>query len=182
MQMVSIARAFPCAGGARAVFSTRRLSGKENRLKILCVVPTLICAMATSAVQVSSASTATADALPPPPSNMLVQVATQESSAQDSNARASASGTWLMTWTNKKGEIRHATLHIQQEGETLSGMANVQGSPIKGTLSLTGNVRGNQIVLSVKVYWHHASFTGTVEGSKMSGSTHDGKPWLAARE
>ena len=154
----------------------------ENRLKILCAVPTLICAMATSAVQVSTEPTATADALTPPPSNMLVQVATQESSAQDSNATASASGTWLMTWTNKRGEIRHATLHIQQEGETLSGTANVQGGPVNGTFRLTGNVRGNRVVLSVKVYWHHALFTGTVDGGKMSGSTHDGKPWVAAHE
>jgi hypothetical protein len=148
----------------------------------LCVVPTLVCAVATFAAQVSSVPTGTADALTSPSSNMLVQVATQESSAQDSNATASASGIWRMTWTNEKGDIRHATLHIQQKGDALSGTANLQGGPINGTFRLTGNVRGNRIVLSVKVYWHHASFTGTVDGNKMSGSTHDGTPWLAAHE
>jgi hypothetical protein len=145
-------------------------------MKLLCVVPTVVCAMATMAAQVKSAPMATADALTPAASNTLVQVTTQES-----NATASASGIWLMTWTNEKGDTRHATLHIQQEGEALSGAADVQGGPRNGTFRLTGNVRGNRIVLSVKVYWHRASFTGTVDGSKMSGSTHDGRPWLATK-
>jgi hypothetical protein len=138
--------------------------------------------MATVAAQATSVPTATADALTPPFSNKFAQVAPQESTAQDSSTTASASGIWLMTWTNEKGDIRHATLHIQQKGEALSGTADVQGSPINGTFRLTGNVRGNRIVLSVKAYWHHASFPGTVDGNKMSGSTHDGKPWSAAHE
>ena len=87
-------------------------------MKLLCVVPTVVCAMATMAAQVKSTPMATAGALTPAASNTLVQVATQES-----NATASASGIWLMTWTNEKGDTRHATLHIQQEGEALSGAA-----------------------------------------------------------
>ena len=146
-------------------------------MKLLCVVPTLICAMATIAAQVKSAPMATVDALTPVQSNTLAQVAMQES-----NATASASGIWLMTWTNEKGDTRHATLDIRQEGEALSGTANLQGGPMTGTFRLSGNVRGNRIVFSVKACWHHASFTGTVDGSKMSGSTHDGKPWLAAQQ
>ena len=151
-------------------------------MKLLCAVPTVVCAMATIAAQVNSAPSTTADALTPSGSNTLARVATQESSAQESNATASASGIWLMTWTNEKGDTRHATLDIQQEGEALSGTANLQGGPINGAFGLTGTVRGNRIVLSVKAYWHHASFTGTVDGSKMSGSTHDGRPWSAAHE
>ena len=150
-------------------------------MKLLWLVPILVCAMATIVAQVNSATTKTVDALTRPSSNILTQAATPES-AQDRNATVSASGVWLMTWTNEKGDIRHATLHLQQKGEALSGTANVQGGPINGTFRLTGNVRGNWIVLSVKVYWHHVSFTGTVDGSKMSGSTHDGKPWLAAQQ
>jgi hypothetical protein len=150
-------------------------------MKLLCVVPTVVCAMATVAAQVKSISMATADALTPAASNTLALVVTQESNTQDSNATASASGIWLMTWTNEKGDTRHATLHIQQEGEALSGTADVQGGPKNGTFRLTGNVRRNRIVLSVKVYWHHASFTGTVDGTRMSGTTHDGRPWLATR-
>lgn len=150
-------------------------------MKLLCVVPTLVCAIAISTAQVNRAPTTIADALTAPSSNTHAQAATQESSAQDSNATASASGVWLMTWTNENGDTRHATLHIQQEGEALSGTADMQGGPINGTFRLTGKVRGNWIVLSVKAYWHHASFTGTVDGTKMSGSTHDGRPWLAAK-
>jgi hypothetical protein len=155
-------------------------------MKLLCVVPIVVCATAPIAAQVNSAPTATADALAPSSSNTLAQAATQESttqesSAQDSNATASASGIWLMTWTNEKGEPRHATLQIQQKAETLSGTANVQAGPKNGAFRLTGNVRGNQIVLTVKVYWHHSTFRGTVDGSKISGSTHDGRPWLATK-
>ena len=151
-------------------------------MKLLCVVPAVVCAAATIAAQVRGAPTPTPDAHTPPSSSTLAQVATQESSAQDNNTTASASGIWVMTWTNEKGEIRHATLHIQQQRDVLSGTANLEGGPINGAFRLTGTVRGNRIVLSVKAYWHHASFTGTVEGSKMSGSTHDGRPWSAAHE
>ena len=137
--------------------------------------------MATIAAQANRAPSAITDALTPSSSNTLAQVATQESNAQGGDAAASASGVWLMTWTNEKGDTRHTTLHIQQEGEVLSGAADVQGGPKNGTFRLTGNVRGNRIVLNVKVYWHHASFTGTIEGTKMSGSTHDGRPWSATK-
>jgi hypothetical protein len=150
-------------------------------MKLLCVSPLLLCGMATMAAQANRAPSAITDALTPSSSHALAPVATQEGSAQDSNATASASGIWLMTWTNEKGDTRHATLDIQQEGEALSGVADVQGGPKNGTFRLTGNVRGNRIVLNVKVYWHHASFTGTIEGTKMSGSTRDGRPWLATK-
>jgi len=149
-------------------------------MKLLCVVPTIVCAAATIAAQVRGAPTPTPDALTPPSSSTLAEVATQESSAQDNITTASASGIWVMTWTNEKGDIRHATLHIQQQRDVLSGTANLQGGPINGAFRLTGTVRGNRIVLSVKAYWHHASFTGTVNGRKMSGSTHDGRRWSAA--
>src|SRR5580692_5209784 len=148
-------------------------------MKLSCVVLIVVCAMATIAAQANSVQTATADASARASSNTPAQVATPEGSTQDGSAMAAASGVWLMTWTNDKGDTRHATLHIQQKGEALNGTANVQGGPKSGTFKLTGNVRGNQIVLNVKVYWHHASFTGTIDGTKMSGSTHGARPWLA---
>ena len=132
--------------------------------------------MTTITAHVNIAPTTTADALIPSASNTLAPVARQEG-----NATACAAGIWPMTWTNEKGDTRHATLDIRQEGEALNGTADVQGGPINGTFRLTGNVRGNRIVLSVKAYWHHASFTGTIDGSKMSGSTHSGRPWLATK-
>ena len=137
--------------------------------------------MTTITAHVNIAPTTIADALTPSASNTPGRVTALESSARESNAPASASGIWLMTWTNEKGDTRHATLHIQQEGEALSGTANLQGGPMTGAFPLSGNVRGNRIVLSVKAYWHHASFTGTVDGIKMSGCTHDGSLWLATK-
>ena len=150
-------------------------------MKLSCVVLSLLCAMVATGAQVNTAPTATADAPATPSSSMPAQATTQERNPQDNNAPASASGIWLMTWTNEKGDTRHATLHIQQEGEALNGTANLQGGPMTGTFRLSGNVRGNRIVLSVKAYWHHASFTGTVDGIKMSGCTHDGRLWLAIK-
>jgi len=150
-------------------------------MKLLCVIPLLLCGMATMAAQANRAPSAITDALTASSSNALARVAMQESSAQGGDAAASASGVWLMTWTNEKGDTRHATLHIEQEGEALSGAADVQGGPKSGTYRLTGSVRGNRIVLNVKVYWRHASFRGTIDGTKMSGSTHDGRPWLATK-
>src|SRR5260370_41043113 len=132
--------------------------------------------MTTIAARVNIAPTTTADALTPSASNTLAPVARQEG-----DATACAAGVWLMTWTTEKGDTRHATLHIQQEGEALNGTANLQGGPMTGTFRLSGNVRGNRIVLSVKAYWHHASFTGTVDGIKMNGCTHDGRLWLAIK-
>jgi hypothetical protein len=156
------------------VAETRQFQELENSMRLLCVVLSVACASAGAAAQVNSASMGTAEV----PTS--AQAATHANSTPDSNAPATASGIWLMTWTNEKGDTRHATLNIQQKGEALSGTANVQGGPVNGTFRLTGNVRGNRVVLSVKVYWHHALFTGTVDGGKMSGSTHDGKPWVAA--
>jgi hypothetical protein len=150
-------------------------------VKLSCLAPTLACAMATIAAQVNSAPTMTADALTHSASNTLTLVAMQEGGAQYSNETASASGIWFMTWTNEKGDTRHATLHIQQEGKALSGTANLQGGSMSGTFRLSGNVRGNRVVLNVKIYWHHASFTGSIDGIKMSGNTHDGRPWLATK-
>jgi hypothetical protein len=150
-------------------------------MKLSCVVLIIVCAMTTIAAQANSVQTSTADAAAQASSNTPAQVATEENGTQDGNATAAPSGVWLMTWTNDKGDTRHATLHIQQKGEALNGTANVQGGPKGGTFRLTGNVRGNQIVLSVRVYWHHASFTGSVDGSKMSGSSYDGRPWEATK-
>ena len=95
-------------------------------MKLSCVVLIIVCAMATIAAQVNSVQTATADAPARASSNTPAQVNTQEGSTQDGNATAAASGVWLMTWTNDKGDTRHATLHIQQKGEALNGTANVQ--------------------------------------------------------
>jgi hypothetical protein len=153
----------------------------DNRMKLLYGVSILMCAMVTMAAQLNTAPTATGEAPTAASPDAPAPVASQPAGAPGSNATASASGVWLMTWKNEKGDSRQATLDIQQKGEVLSGTANLKGGPVNGTFRLTGNLRGNRIVLSVKAYWHHASFSGTVDGSTMSGSTRDGRPWLAAK-
>jgi len=152
-------------------------------MKLSCVVLIIVCAMATIAAQVNSVQTATTDASA---LGFFEYACAGGYAGRQQHARRQRDGqlhlvVWLMTWTNDKGDTGHATLHIQQKAKPLMATANVQGGPKSGTFRLTGNVRGNQIVLSVKVYWHHASFTGTVDGSKMSGSSHDGRPWEATK-
>jgi hypothetical protein len=41
---------------------------------------------------------------------------------------------------------------------------------------------GRRISFGVKVYGRQVSFTGTVDGNKMSGTTKEGAPWLAAHQ
>ncbi len=146
-------------------------------MKLLLAIPTFVCVGAFSAVNASYACAAANHVLTFSSPKMLLQVATMRSDATDTT-----SGTWLMTWTNKEKEIRHATLQLQQSDGALSGTARLEGGPIKGSFPLTGDLRGNQISFSVKVYGHHVSFTGTVDGNKMSGTTKEGAPWLAAHQ
>ena len=138
------------------------------------VICTLVCVGAFIGVNASSALTATTDASPSP--FPLLQAAVEESRSLSETT----SGVWLMTWTNKEKEIRHAVLQLQMNGETMSGTAKLEGGPIKGSFPLTGDVQGNRISFSVKVYGRQVSFTGTVDGNKMSGTTKEGAPWLAA--
>ena len=140
----------------------------EVILKIVTPIPVLICALLLAAGDVSSASKATAE---------LPGAAASQDSAQDS-ATPSLSGTWQMSWTNKEGNQKQGTMQLKQDGSRLSGSVQAQ----RGTFSLGGNLQGNQVSIDVKVPLHKMSFTGTVDGSKMSGTTSQGKPWSAIRQ
>jgi hypothetical protein len=137
-------------------------------VKLLFAFAILTCAVALSGVRAPSA-------LPAP-------TIPSQSAAEDSSTPDTTSGVWLMTWTTKEQEIRHATLQIQRNGGALTGTAKLEGGPVKGSYPLTGNLQGNQISFSVKVYGRNVSFSGTVDGKKMSGTSKEGAPWLAAQQ
>ena len=137
-------------------------------MKIFRPVPVLMCALLLAAGDVSDVWKATAE----PP-----VAAASHDSALDSGT-PSLSGTWQMTWTNKEGNQKQGTMQLKQDGSRLSGSVQAQ----RGTFSLGGNLQGNQVSIDVKVPLHKMSFTGTVDGSKMSGTTSQGKPWSAIRQ
>jgi hypothetical protein len=146
-------------------------------VKQLFTSATLACAVALSGVRATCALPVITNA----PAFPALAISLQ-SAADDNSESGTTSGVWLMTWTNKEQEIRHATLQLQQNGRALTGTAKLEGGPVKGDYPLTGNLLGNQISFSVNVYGRHVSFSGTVGGKKMSGTTKEGAPWLAAHQ
>jgi len=147
-------------------------------MKLPLVIITLVCVGAFITVNANCAFATTTNASSTQFLTMLLQAGVEEGGS----SFETASGIWLMTWTNKEKEIRHAVLQLQMNGETLSGTAKLEGGPIKGSFPLTGDVQGKRISFSVKVYGRQVSFTGTVDGNKMSGTTKEGAPWLAAHQ
>ena len=146
-------------------------------MKLPLVISTLVCVGAFITVN-ANCTFATTNASSTPFLTILRQAAVEEGGSSSETR----SGIWLMTWTNKEKAIRHAVLQLQMNGETLSGTAKLEGGPIKGSFPLTGDVQGNRISFRVKVYGRQVSFTGTVDGNKMSGTTKEGAPWLAAHQ
>jgi hypothetical protein len=69
-------------------------------------------------------------------------------------------------------------MQIKQDGKKLSG--SFQGK--RGSAPLKGRLSGNQVSFNVKTRKHEASFTGTVNGDKMSGTTEQGASWTATRQ
>lgn len=105
---------------------------------------------------------------------MLMPVA----GAQDS-AASSAAGSWQLSFTDPQGTQRQATLQLQQDGLKISG--TFQGQ--RGSGSVAGTMQGNQVSLTVKGRGgREMSFSGTLEGNKMSGTTALGSAWSAVRQ
>jgi hypothetical protein len=109
-------------------------------------------------------------------------VVVQSSRAQDSSSADSAvsnlSGSWQMTWAGPNGNQRQVTMQIKQDGKKLSG--TLQGE--RGSAPLKGTCEGNQVSFSMKMRKRQVSFTGTVSGNKMSGTTEQGASWSATRQ
>jgi hypothetical protein len=143
-------------------------SPTEVIVKIITPIPVLLCALLLAAGDVSGAWKAIAE----PPGTAASQY-----SAQD-NGTSSLTGTWQMSWTNKEGNQKQGTMQLKQDGSKLSGSVRAQ----RGTFSLGGNLQGDQVSIDVKVPLHKISFTGKVDGTKMSGTTAQGMPWSAIRQ
>lgn len=98
---------------------------------------------------------------------------------QDQGATAtSISGNWQISWTGRRGNQIQATLQITQDGSNLTG--NIQAE--RGSASVTGTIKGDQVSFKAKMPRRSAAFSGTVLGNKMSGTTAQGSPWTATRQ
>lgn len=100
------------------------------------------------------------------------------SAPQAETQSASLAGNWQLSFTAPSGDQRQAVLQIQQSGSTLSG--KFQG--MRGSGALSGSVQGSQVSLTVKGHGREISFSGTVDGNKMSGTDAQGSPWSATRQ
>lgn len=100
-----------------------------------------------------------------------------QDASQPAGETASVGGKWLLSWQGRK-KSRQATLNIQQDGSKLAGTCVERG----GSEPLSGSVQGNQVSISVDGEKRSISFTGTVDGKRMSGTTGDGVSWTARRK
>jgi hypothetical protein len=142
----------------------------EAHMKFFGSVPYVLCALAIT-VGVSGV------ALEANPGRVGV-VATSNVPAQDDKPEVNLSGKWAMSWTDRKGKEKGGTAQIQQSGSTLSG--TFKGD--RGSFPLTGSLQANRVSLTVNAPGREASFTGTVDGNRMSGATKRGQSWAGTRQ
>lgn len=98
--------------------------------------------------------------------------------AQDNPTAPDVSGSWQISWTAKDGNQRQATMQIKQKGNKLSG--DFEGA--RGSVPLKGTLDENHISVTVKLRRRQLTFTGTVDGEKMRGTTERGAGWSATRQ
>jgi hypothetical protein len=111
------------------------------------------------------------------PSILSASVPLQDNSAASSQTPA-ISGNWQLSWTTAKGKQQQVTVQIKQDGKKLSGTFQ----SARGSAPLKGSAQGNQVSFSAKAKKGDVSFTGTVDGEKMSGTTDQGTSWTATRQ
>ncbi len=134
-------------------------------LLLMCALVLMVGSVGTSKVTAQESGTAA--------TNQPAQDA-----APDNSAAPSVAGNWQVSWTAANGTQRQVTMQIKQKESKLSG--TFQGE--RGSVPLKGSLKGNQISLTVKLPRRQASFTGTVDRDKMSGTTEQGASWTATRE
>lgn len=88
------------------------------------------------------------------------------------------SGTWQLSCPNRKGEVRHVTLQIRQDGSKLGG--RFSGPRRSGSLS--GSVQGSRVSLKMGDSARSVSLTGTTDGNSMTVNTGKGASCSAARQ
>ena len=106
------------------------------------------------------------------------RVAAAVPQSSDGDSAANISGNWEVSFTGRNGGERQVAMQLKQQGSKLSG--TFQGQ--RGSAPLSGTVQGNEVAFNVKMKRRDASFTGTVEGDKMSGKTEQGASWTATRQ
>jgi hypothetical protein len=135
-------------------------------------IPVVMCALLLLAGEVSGAWKANAQTTSAAVSTEAAQDAVRNTGA------ATASGNWRVSWTNNDGDGKQASMQIAQDGSSLRGTFQAP----RGSAKLTGSVQGRQVSIDVKARGRQISFTGTLDGDKMSGTTAQGKPWTATRQ
>ncbi len=90
-------------------------------------------------------------------------------------------GTWQMTVQSPHGPIQ-GPMQLKQDGATFSGTYDAQ---MFGSMQVAGKVEGKTVsfTLEMKEQQVTLTFSGTIDGNKMSGTfePHSGS-WTATRE
>lgn len=145
-------------------------------MKLFSPVPFLVCAMVITGAAISGLSKASAAE-----TGALISMAPPQEAAQDNTAAPnipSVAGNWMMSWEARNRTQRKVTMQIKQDGSKLSGTFESE----RGSAPLKGSLQGNQVSFSVKLPKRQGSFTGKVDGDKMSGTTEQGTSWTATRQ
>ena len=95
-------------------------------------------------------------------------------------APAKVAGKWQMSMDSPHGVV-NGPFRIEQDGAKLTGTFEAEGI---GSLAATGTVDGAKVSFSLTVPGgeHDFTFSGTVDGPKMSGKTMMDGVWSATRE
>jgi hypothetical protein len=80
-------------------------------------------------------------------------------------ARQRISGTWDLTWKNRRGEVRRGSMTVEQRGSQL--VATVYD---RGGATATGSISGSAFTLQGRRLGLPFTVDGRVEGRKMVGS------------
>lgn len=96
---------------------------------------------------------------------------------EQQSAAADLSGSWQVSLSGKRGS-RKATMQLKQDGGKVSG--EFQGE--RGSAPLSGTLNGSDISFTIKMPRREVSFTGTIHGNKMNGTTEQGGSWSATRQ
>ena len=104
----------------------------------------------------------------------------QAAALEQESAPAKIAGRWQMTMDSPHGTVK-GSFEVKQDGSKTTAKFEAE---MFGTLAGTGTVEGNKVSFSLAVPNGPQSFgfSGTVDGSKMSGQTEMGGAWSASRE
>ena len=149
-------------------------------MKCLRILSILVFAWFVIAAGVNGFWKVAAEEVPGTPVSRAVQ-----GTAQSNPESANVTGNWTLLWKGSKRKRRQASLHIEQDGTSLSGtFEGGGGGTLDGSLPLTGSIQGNNVIFTIHLQQSRKSpiFTGNVEADKMNGTTQEGRSWTATRQ